>query len=194
MEPTRAYDRMLAELPYRVPDAELFAMQEAAQKGFEAVNATAGQGFDARRPLVQSLLGAFGESYLEPPVRWEYGTHIFIGDHCLVNSGCTFMDGAEIHIGDGTLIAPNSMLVTAGHPVEPERRVIVSDDNTLDHAVCINKGIRIGKHCWIGAGAIILGGVEIGDGTTIGAGSVVTKSMPSRVLAVGNPARVIRNI
>ena len=193
-EPTRVYERMLAELPYHVPDAELFAMQQDAQIGVAEVNATIGQGFDARRPILKRLLGSFGESFLEPPVRWEYGTHIHIGDACLVNSNCVFMDGAEIRIGDRTLIAPNVMLVTAGHPILPEERVVLNADGSLSHGTCINRAITIGCDCWIGAGAIILPGVTIEDGTIVGAGSVVTKSMPRRVVVAGNPARVIRKV
>ena len=54
--------------------------------------------------------------------------------------------------------------------------------------------IRIGRNVWIGGGAIILPGVTIGDNALIGAGSVVTKDIPSRVFAAGNPCRVIREL
>ena len=54
--------------------------------------------------------------------------------------------------------------------------------------------IRIGNNCWIGAGALIMPGVTIGDNTVIGAGSVVTHDIPSGVVAVGNPCRVMREI
>lgn len=85
------------------------------------------------------------------------------------------------------------MFLTAGHPVDPHERER-RDPRTgkLIGAQCINKPISIGKHCWIGAGTIIVGGVSIGDGTTIGAGSVVTRDIPAGVLAAGNPCRVIR--
>ena len=54
--------------------------------------------------------------------------------------------------------------------------------------------VHIGKCCWIGAGAIVMPGVTIGDNSVIGAGSVVTKDIPSDVVAVGNPCRVMRPI
>ena len=54
--------------------------------------------------------------------------------------------------------------------------------------------MRIGKNCWIGAGAVIVPGVTIGDNVVVGAGSVVTKDIESNVVAVGNPCRVLRTI
>ena len=54
--------------------------------------------------------------------------------------------------------------------------------------------MHIGKNCWLGAGVIVVPGVSIGDDTVIGAGSVVTKDIPSGVVAVGNPCRVIKEI
>ncbi len=195
-EPTRAYDRMLAGLPYRVPDAELNELQVEATRRFVALNATEGLegGGALRRKMLREALGAFGESFFNPPIRWEYGRHIFVGDSCLINSECNFLDGAEIRIDDRTLIAPRCQFVTAGHPLAPEERMVLREDGTLSHGVAVNAPIHIARNCWIGAGAIILGGVTIGEGTMVGAGSVVTRSLPPRVLAAGNPARVIRSI
>lgn len=195
-EPTRQFDRMIAGLPHRAPDAEIMALQSEATQRYLRVNATEGDADPTERlRLLRDALGAFGESFFNPPVRWEYGRHLFIGDSCLINSNCTFMDGSEIRIGSFTLIGPNCSLLTASHPVMPEER-IKTDPTTgiLDHAIAMNAPITIGSHCWIGAGSIVLGGVIIGDGTTVGAGSVVTKSLPPRVVAVGNPARIVRDL
>ena len=66
------------------------------------------------------------------------------------------------------------------------------------HLTCVglqyNMPVHIGRNCWIGAGAIIMPGVTIGDNVVIGAGSIVTRDIPSNVVAVGNPCRVMREI
>lgn len=195
-EPTRQFDRMLAGLPFRAPDAEMMAIQAEAAQRYLRVNATEGDAdLTERMKLVREALGAFGKSFLNPPIRWEYGKHIFIGDSCLINSDCIFLDSAEIRIGNFTLIAPNCSFLAAGHPVLPEERIKIDPQTgKLDHGVVTSEPITIGSHCWIGAGTLIVGGVTIGDGTTVGAGSVVTKSLPPRVLAAGNPAKIIRTL
>ncbi len=191
-----AYERMRAGELFTAPDAEIIEMQAKAAQAYLAVNATEGDSDPSLRiSLLKEALGAFGESFLNPPVRWEFGKHIFIGDTCLVNTGCMFLDGADIRIGDHTLLAPGCILTTAGHPVMPEERMVTDPETgAFDHANCHAKPITIGKTCWIGAGSIILGGVTIGDGTTVAAGSVVTKDLPPRVVAAGTPARIIREL
>ena len=190
------YERLRAGLPYMAPDQEIFEMQKRATEGYLEVNATEGKANpDERRELLRKYLGAFGESYMLPPIRWEFGRHIFVGDTCLINSDCLFMDSAEIHIGDFTLIAPGCKFLAAGHPVAAGDRMILDPvTGALDHVVCIAKPIHIGRYCWIGGGSTIVGGVSIGDGSMIGAGSVVTKDIPPAVLAAGNPAKVIRDL
>lgn len=76
-------------------------------------------------------------------------------------------------------------IATAGHPILPELR---------EKGLQYNAPVHIGKNCWLGAGVIVLPGVTIGDNTVIGAGSVVTKNIPSKVVAVGNPCKVLREI
>ena len=85
------------------------------------------------------------------------------------------------------MIGTNCQFYTPSHPIVPELR------NGLDGPEWA-KPITIGKDCWLGGGVVVLPGVTIGDGVTIGAASVVTKDIPSRTVAVGNPARVIKKI
>lgn len=95
-----------------------------------------------------------------------------------VNFNFTAVDDSHIYIGDNTMLGPNVTLASAGHPVCPPLR---------EKAYQFNCPVKIGKNCWLGAGVIAVPGVTIGDNTVIGAGSVVTKDIPSGVVAVGNP-------
>jgi maltose O-acetyltransferase len=88
-------------------------------------------------------------------------------------------------IGDDVQIGPNVQLLTPVHPIEPEPR-------RNKHEA--GKPISIGDNVWLGGGAIVCPGVRIGENTVVGAGAVVTKDLPANVLAVGNPARVTRQI
>lgn len=83
------------------------------------------------------------------------------------------------------MIGPNVSIITAGHPVSPKCRL---------KGLQYNADVKIGNNVWIGAGVNVLPGVTIGDNSVIGAGAVVTKNIPSNVVAVGNPARVLREI
>ena len=85
----------------------------------------------------------------------------------------------------GWVFGPHVTVATAGHPIEPGLR---------ERGLQYNMPVRIGRNCWIGAGALIMPGVTIGDNTVIGAGSVVTRDIPANVVAVGNPCRVLREI
>jgi maltose O-acetyltransferase len=148
---------------------------------------------EQRAAMLKTLLGSIGRAMVLSPVTWEYGKHIHIGEGVFINFDCVFLDGADIRIGSNTVIAPRVQFLTAGHPVDPTERTRFDPGTGKRLGVnCINKPITIGENCWIGGGVIIVGGVTIGSGTTIGAGSVVTRDIPSGVLAAGNPCRVIR--
>lgn len=82
-------------------------------------------------------------------------------------------------------IAPNCGFYTAGHPLDVERRNL-----GLEYAY----PIKVGNNVWFGGNVSVMPGVTIGDNTVIGGGSVVTKNIPSGVVAVGNPCRVLREI
>ena len=94
-------------------------------------------------------------------------------------------------VGRNVLIASNVQIYTATHSVIPEER---RSSGGGDACITIAKPVTIKDNAWIGGGAIILPGVTIGEGTTIGAGSVVTRDIPDRCVAVGNPCRVIRTL
>ena len=126
----------------------------------------------------------------------DYGCNIRIGNNVSINTGCTFVDCNKITIGNNVLIAPNVQIYTATHPVELSERLTPQETQNgteyIRHTYALPVTIEDG--CWIGGGVITLSGVTIGKGIVIGAGSVVTKSIPTNCLAVGNPCKVIKRI
>jgi acetyltransferase-like isoleucine patch superfamily enzyme len=100
-----------------------------------------------------------------------------------INSDSVIACCNRITIGDGATIARNVYIYDGDH-----HSILDDDGNILNKSTPIN----IGKHVWIGVGAIILKGVNIGDGSIIGAGAVVNKDIPANSIAVGNPAKVIK--
>ena len=142
---------------------------------------------DKRAEMLKEMFAEIGEDcYIEPPFHANWGGHhVHFGKSVYANFGLTMVDDTHIYVGDYTMFGPNVVVATAGHPILPELR---------EKAYQYNMPVHIGRNCWIGAGAIILPGVTIGDNTVIGAGSVVTKDIPSDVVAVGNPCRVLREI
>ena len=185
MAPTER-QKMLANQPYWVADAELTAMQLTAQQQLYRFNHSAPTQTDLRQAISRSLFGAIGSnSEIIPPFHCDYGCHIRAGDNLYINVNCTLLDCNWVTLGDNVLLAPNVQIYTAYHPVEPTRR---------QTGVEMAAPITIGNNVWIGGGAIVCPGVTIGDHTTIGAGSVVTKSVPAGVVAAGNPCRVLRTV
>lgn len=115
-------------------------------------------------------------------VRITKGAKLSIGNHTYINRSASIDCTHEITIGDYCAISDNV-------------QILDSDFHTIKHDSITSIGskpIHIGNHVWIGRSAIILKGVTIGDGAIIGAGSICTRDIPPRCLAVGNPARVIK--
>ena len=148
-------------------------------------NATRPSQGEERQRLLKEMLADCGEDcYVEPPFHANFGgRHCHFGAGVYANFNLTCVDDTHIWVGDGTKFGPNVTLVTATHPTDPEER---------SGGMQYNKPVRIGKNCWLGAGVTVLPGVTIGDDTVIGAGSLVTKDIPSGVVAYGIPCRVVR--
>ena len=140
-----------------------------------------------RAEMLKEMFAQIGENcYIEPPLHANWGGHhVHFGKNVYANFNLTLVDDTHIYVGDYTMLGPNVVIATAGHPILPELR---------EQAYQYNMPVRIGKSCWLGAGVIVLPGVTIGDNTVVGAGSVVTKDLPANVVAVGNPCRVLREI
>lgn len=141
---------------------------------------------EERKKLIKQIFKKIGEAFeICPPFWADYGYNIEIGENFFANHNCVILDAAKVTFGDYVFIAPNCGFYTAGHPLDAEER-----NEGLEYA----KPIVIGSNVWIGGNTVILPGVTIGDNCVIGAGSVVNKDIPSHVLAVGNPCRVVRKI
>ena len=179
-------ERMLAGDLYIADDPD---NERASRRAFE-LQTRFGEVYrldaDAAQDVLRELLGGLGDdAHVKPPIFVDYGSHLSIGARTFANFNLTALDVAPITIGEDCQIGPNVQLLTPTHPVEPQPR-----RDRLEAA----KPIVIGKNVWLGSGCIVLAGVTIGDNSVIGAGAVVTKDIPANVMAVGNPARVVKNI
>ncbi len=180
-------EKMHGGMLYDPGDAELLKKQRGYQDRLYDFNMTRPTESDKRERLLREMLAEIGEGcYIEPPFHANFGGHhVHFGSHIYANYNLTLVDDTHIYVGDCTQFGPNVVLATAGHPLDPELR---------EKGYQFNMPIRIGRNCWLGAGVIVLPGVSIGDNVIIGAGSVVTKDIPSGVVAVGNPCRVLREV
>ena len=180
-------EKMHATMLYDPADGDIVEEQTACLDRLYDFNHTRPTEMDKRQALMKEMFAEIGENcYIEPPFHANWGgKHVHFGKNVYANFGLTMVDDTHIYVGDYTLFAPNVVVATAGHPIDPELRA---------RGLQYNAAVHIGKNCWIGAGALIMPGVTIGDNTVIGAGSVVTKDTPSGVVAVGNPCRVMREI
>ncbi len=180
-------ERMLAGEP-RLPghDAELDALFRKARRLVQAYNSAPADDGPGLRSILVELLGSVGEgAEVRPPLFVDFGAHITIGARTFVNSGLTALDVGPITIGADVQIGPNVQLLTPTHPLDPDERRKRWETGLA---------VTLGDNVWLGGGVIVLPGITIGPDTVVGAGSVVTKDLPARVLAVGNPARVIREL
>jgi acetyltransferase-like isoleucine patch superfamily enzyme len=114
------------------------------------------------------------------------GAHIIIARGAVlklgsgyVNRNCKIKCFSEVEIGNDVAISENVTIWD-------------SDVHEIKGSTLNTKPIKIGNHVWIGTNCIILKGVSVGDGAVIGAGSIVNKDIPPNCLAVGNPAKVIK--
>ncbi|MEU4479835.1 sugar O-acetyltransferase [Micromonospora sp. NPDC023966] len=179
-------DRMLAGEPYIADDPEIIADLDRAARLGERFNRSSADDPEGRLAALRELLGSVGEDvWVRPPFHCDYGHQIHLGPRTFVNFNAVFLDVARITIGADVQIGPNVQLLTATHPVEAAARRAKWE---------AAQPITIGDNVWLGGGVIVLAGVTIGANTVVGAGAVVTRDLPANVVAVGNPARPVRNL
>lgn len=140
----------------------------------------------AAAALYPEIFGTVGELlWLREPIKVDFGKNIHWGNNCFANYGLIALDVAEIRIGNNVMFGSNVQLMTPIHPLDPKLRLQGWEAGAP---------ITIGNNVWVGSGAIILPGVTIGENAVVGAGAVVSRDIPANVVAVGNPARVVKSI
>lgn len=161
--------------------------------------------FRGGKPAVSPMVRYLGEiGVVGDPPRFGGNGSIEIGDGVKFrNRPSLYVDeGGHIVIGAGTFLN-SSASVYCCRRVEIGPNCLIGDQTAIfdsqfhqtdEASEPVRAPVKIGRNVWVGYRAIILAGVEIGDHSVIGAGSVVTSSIPSRVLAAGNPAKVIREL
>lgn len=179
-------DRMLAGEPYVADDPEIAEDSQRALRLTHAINLADPTDGDTLRALFTELLGGFGAgAEIRPPFRCDYGYQTTFGARSFANFGLVVLDVAAVSVGEDVQIGPNVQLLTATHPLDPVPR-----REKWEAA----EPITIGDNVWLGGGVIVCPGVTIGENTVVGAGSVVVASLAADVVAVGAPAKVIRQL
>jgi maltose O-acetyltransferase len=141
-----------------------------------------------RQRILEELLMAPTDAYIEPPFYCDYWRYIKLGKGVYFNFGCVILDVNRVTIGDTCLFGPFCQILTATHPIDGNER------RTPDAFIGYSKPISIGKGCWFGGGAIVCPGVTIGDNCVIGSGAVVAKDVAPNSVVAGNPARLLRTV
>lgn len=185
-DPRTNRERMLAGELYIADDPESARIARKAVVLSDAYHRAVVAGDEGARGILSDLVGTLGSDVeIKPPLFGDYGENIHVGARTFINYNLTALDVAPIVIGEDCQLGPNVQLLTPTHPIAPQPR-----RDKLEAA----KPITLGDNVWLGGGVIVCPGVTIGDNSVIGAGSVVTRDIPANVVAVGNPARVIREI
>jgi maltose O-acetyltransferase len=178
-------EKALSGEQYDSRDAEVISFQESVKLACWEFNHAAPN--DPRRnEIISRLVSGYNPYvFIESDFKCVFGKNIHFKGMAMLNFNCTLLDSNIITIGDRTLIGPGCHIICTNHAIDAEERL---------KGLFNNRPITIGDRVWIGGNTTILPGVTIGDETVIGAGSVVTEDIPSGVVAVGNPCRVLRKI
>lgn len=180
-------ERMDKGLVYNPMDKDILKGQLKNIKSVHKYNKISPTNLKKRERTLKKMFASVGSNcYIEAPMYTNFGgKHVYLGNHVYANFNLTLVDDSNIYIGDDVMIAPNVTIITAAHPINIELR---------QKGYQYNRDVHIGSNVWIGSNVIILPGVTIGDNSVIGAGAIVTKDIPSGVVAYGAPCEIKREI
>ena len=188
-------ERIFQGIVFCPGDPELAALKLRTHNLNVDYNNTYEDEYEKRAAILGEILGEMGEgTRIQGPIAFHYGKHTKIGRNFFGNFNLTIQDDGEVTIGDRCNFGPNVTIVTPIHPMVPEERNALLGPDGKPKRLCYAKPVHIGSDVWLGANVVVCPGVTIGDGCVIGAGAVVTRDIPPRTFAAGNPCRVIREI
>lgn len=186
-------EKMLAGKIYDPSDIELAKLRMDAHNKCLDFNLLK-DGDENKIKMIRELYPNSKELYLQGPIYFDYLCNTSFGDFCYANFNFTVVDCAPVKIGNNVFFGPNVSILTPMHPfLASERNLYQKEDKSFTDQEYA-KPITIEDNVWICGNVTILGGVTIGHDSVIGAGSVVTRNIPSGVLAFGNPCKVIRKL
>lgn len=125
-------------------------------------------------------------TYIHLSATFHFPRGIEIGKYCRIGSGCHIDGEGGVSIGDGTILAPEVVVLSSSHAYNQQQWLPYSTEDEL-------RPVRIGQGCWLGWGAMVVPGVHIGDGAVVAMGAVVTKDVQAGEIVGGNPAKVLNN-
>ena len=188
-------ERIFRGIVFCPGDPELVALKLRTHNLNVDYNNTYEDEYEKRAAILGEILGEMGEgTRIQGPIAFHYGKHTKIGRNFFGNFNLTIQDDGEVTIGDRCNFGPNVTIVTPIHPMVPEERNALLGPDGKPKRLCYAKPVHIGSDVWLGANVVVCPGVTIEDGCVIGAGAVVTRDIPPRTFAAGNPCRVIREI
>lgn len=180
-------EKMLAgELYDANYNKELFEKRIYAKELCKEFNDCNVRNLEEKKSILEKLFQKRIDTVLiEPNFYCDYGFNIHLGKNFYSNHNLVILDANKVEFGNNVFIGPNCGFYTSGHPLDYKTR-----NKGLEYA----KPIKVGNNVWFGGNVCVLPGVTIGDNVVIGAGSVVNKDIPSNVVAIGNPCKMVKEI
>lgn len=187
--------KMLAGKPYLIEGTELGRIGKRAHRLCRDYNLTTDDDDLERNAIIDQLFPDHqANTYIQGPMSVDFGRFVHLGKNFYANFNLTILDTCPVRIGDNVFCGPNVSFITALHPLRYQQRNYhrAADGKLINFGM--GKPITVGDNCWFATNVTVCPGVTIGNGCVIGAGAVVTKDLPDNSLALGVPAKVVRQI